>query len=320
MAESVRSIFSKVRALLNQYTEDGVQIPEADYIDLQTKSIPLADLCQKELYKVGRLFNTFEFENKPAPNLLGNISNFNIVDFPTVSNGVITYNQYYPNESGVVGAKAYYFEVNRDTAVVTIEENQSGTWTTIHTPTITASITNLTPFKGVITPVSANNAIRLKFSGTTHYKHVNRCLFSYPFALADIPDYTPWYKVTMPSNFRSISQITEEYPDRQYSKSSTYKWEGFKDLYVNYYYEGTVRVVYKPVPVTLTSIDDVLEIDDITAQAVVYYIAARLAPFKKKELVPFFESKYAELKLESLSDNPVSETSIIDVYGLRGDS
>jgi hypothetical protein len=309
--ETVRSLFDKARALLNEFTEEGVQLPEADYVDMLEKSVPLADMAQKELFKVGRLFNTFEFDNKPAPNLLGNISNFDIKDFT----GTV---QYYPNESGVAGAKAYYFEVTRSAAVVTIEELQSGVWTTIHTPTITPNITSYTAFKGVITPLSSNNPIRMKFSGISHYRHINRCLFSYPFVLADIPDYKPWYKVTMPSNFRSISQITEEFPDRQYAKSSTYKWEGFKDLYVNYYYEGKVRVIYKPIPTTLNDTEDVLEIDDITSQAIVYYIAARLAPFKKKELVNFFESKFLELKLESTSDNPVSETTIIDVYNIGG--
>lgn len=312
MAETVRSLFLKARALLNEYTEDGVLIPEAEIIDIQLKAIPIADMAQKELYKVGKLFKTFEFDNKPVPNLMGQNSNFNIVDF-------IGDAQYYPNESGVTGVKAYYFEVNRDTAAVTIEEKQGGTWTTIATVSITSGITAFTPFRGTITPLSCTNPIRMKFSGTTHYRHVNRCLYSYPFALADIPAYTPWFKVTMPDDFRSISQITEEYPDRQYSKSSTYKWEGFKDLYVNYYYEGTIRVIYKPVPVTLTTIDSPITVDDITAQAIVYYIAARLAPFKKKELVTFFETKFAEMKIESLSDNPASEQTIIDVYSIGGD-
>jgi hypothetical protein len=54
MSESARSIFSKVRALLNTYTEDGVQIPEPDYIDMQEKAIPLIDMGHKELYEMAR--------------------------------------------------------------------------------------------------------------------------------------------------------------------------------------------------------------------------------------------------------------------------
>lgn len=310
MAETVKALFLKARALLNEYTEDGVLIPDAEIIDLQMKAVPLADMAQKELYKIGKLYNVFEFDNKRVPNLLGESSNFNIVDF-------IGTPQYYPNESGVVGAKAYYLEVNRDTAIVTIEERQGSTWTTIATVTVIAGITSLKGFAGIITPLNSSNPIRIKFSGTTHYRHCNRCLYSYPFALADIPEYAPWYTKIMPANFRTIDCVIEEYPERQYTNAINYKKEGFKTLKINYFFEGKFRVIYKPVPTTLTTIDDVLEIDNITAQAIVYYIAARLAPFKKKELVTFFESKYMELKVESSQDAPVSTSDIIDVYGGR---
>ena len=306
MAETVRNLFLKARVLLDEYIDDGVIIPEADVIDMQGKSILLADLAQKELHKIGKLYNTFEFANKPAPNLLGLFSNFDIVDFIGTA-------QYYPNSTGIAGAKAYYFEADGE-GTVKVEENQGGVWTTLVTVTIPNTVTSPTAYKGLITPVSSTNPIRLTFDGTTHYRHVNRCLFSYPFASTKIPDYRPWIKLTMPSNFQSRDQIIEETATRQYVNSVSYKWEGWKSLYINYYFEGNVRVVYKPVPVTLTTIDDVLEIDDITAQGIVYYIAARLAPFENKELVNFFEGKFGELKLENTRAQPSTEEQIIDVY------
>jgi hypothetical protein len=307
MAETVRNIFDKALALLNQYSDDGVRIPDADVVDLMMKSIPLADMAQKELYKVGKLYKTFEFDNKPSANLLGLLSNFDAVDF----DGTV---KYYPSESGVVGSRAYYFEVNRDTAIVTIEELISGTWTVIETPTITSGITSYTGFKGIL--ASSTNARRMKFDGTTHYRHINRCLYSAPFALVDVPDYRPWFKVEMPTDFRTIDQVIEEYPTRQYGKQTASKWESNKYLYINYYYDGNIRIVYKPVPADITAITDTLEIDDITAQAIVYYVAARLAPFKKKELVTFFESKYIELKIENAVDTTASSSEIIDVYSV----
>lgn len=309
MAETVRSLFLKARSLLDEFTDDGVLIPEDEVIDMQSKAVPLADLAQKELYKIGKLYKIFEFANKPAPNLLGLFAGFDIVDF-------IGTPQYYPNEAGVAGAKAYYFEVDGD-ATVTIEEKINGTWTTIATPTIASGLASLTAYKGTLSPASTSNPIRMKFTGTTHYRHCNRCLYSYPFAAGKVPDYRPWIKVEMPADFQSRDQIIEETPSRQYVNSVTYKWEGWKDLYINYYFEGNVRVVYKPIPTTLTTIDSALEIDDITAQGIVYYIAARLAPFENKELVTFFESKFLELKLESSKSGPFSEESIIDVYNIR---
>lgn len=305
MPETVSNIILKARALLDEYSDEGVLIPESEVIDLQTKSIPLVDMAQKELYKIGKLYKTFEFANKPAPNLLGMFSNFDIVEF-------IGTTQYYPSENGVVGAKAYYFEVDGP-GTVTIQEKQSGTWTTL--TTITPTATTMTAYKGSISPVDTSNPIRLVFSGTTFYRHVNRALYSYPFASDRIPTYRPWFKVSMPSDFRTVDQIVNEYPTRQYQRDTNYKWEGYKDLFVNYYYEGLIRIVYKPVPVTITSVTDTLEIDDITAQAIVYYVAARLAPFENKELVSFFESKYEELKRENTNDMPTSEVDIEDFYG-----
>jgi len=306
MAQTVRQLFLKARTLLDEYSDDGVLIPESEVIDMQGKSILLADMGQKELYRIGKLYNTFEFYNKPAPNLLGLFSNFDIVDF-------IGTPQYYPSATGIAGAKAYYFEADGE-GTVKVEENQGGVWTTLTTVTIPNTVTSPTAYKGLITPVSSTNPIRFTFDGTTHYRHSNRCLFSYPFASTRIPDYRAWIKLTMPANFQSRDQIIEETATRQYVNSFSYKWEGWKSLYINYYFEGNVRVVYKPVPVTLTTIDDVLEIDDITAQGIVYYIAARLAPFENKELVNFFEGKFGELKLENTRVQPSTEEQIIDVY------
>jgi hypothetical protein len=306
MSETVRNLFLKARVLLDEYTDDGVLIPEAEVADMMAKSILLADLAQKELHKIGKLYNTFEFTNKPAPNLLGLFSNFEIIDF-------IGDAQYYPNSSGIAGAKAYYFEADGE-GTVKIEENQSGVWTALTTISIPNTVTSPTAYKGLITPLSSTNNIRLTFSGTTHFRHSGRCLFSYPFAVTKIPDYRAWIKKTMPSNFQSRDQIIEETATRQYQNAVSYKWEGWKDLYINYYFEGNVRIVYKPIPTTLTTIDSVLEIDDITAQAIVYYVAARLAPFENKELVNFFEGKYGELKLENTRSQPATEEQIIDVY------
>jgi hypothetical protein len=310
MAQTVRQLFLKARALLDEYSDDGVLIPESEVIDMQGKSILLADMAQKELFKIGKLYNTFEFANKPAPNLLGLFSNFDIVDF-------IGTDQYYPpGGGGVAGAKAYYFEADGE-GTIKVEENQSGVWAALVTIAIPNTVTSPTAYKGLITPLSSANNIRLTFTGTTHYRHVNRCLFSYPFALAKIPSYSPWIKIEMPSNFQSRDQIIEETISNSYSNSASFKWEGWKTLYYSYYFEGNIRVVYKPIPSTLTTIDSVLEIDDVTAQAIVYYTAARLAPFENKELVNFFEQKFFELKLENSKPQPAQESEIQDFYGIR---
>lgn len=67
-AETVRDLFSKARALLNVYTEDGIPKPEDDYIDLLEKAIPLIDIAHKDIYEIARLDST-----KDEPNTITDI-------------------------------------------------------------------------------------------------------------------------------------------------------------------------------------------------------------------------------------------------------
>lgn len=55
MAESLRSLFLKVRALLDEHNEEGIIIADEDVIELQVKSIPLFDIAHKEVYEIARL-------------------------------------------------------------------------------------------------------------------------------------------------------------------------------------------------------------------------------------------------------------------------
>lgn len=52
--ETIRNLFLKSRALLDEYSEDGVVLPEADVIDMQKKYILITDMGHKELYEIAR--------------------------------------------------------------------------------------------------------------------------------------------------------------------------------------------------------------------------------------------------------------------------
>lgn len=294
MATTVKKILLDVRALLDELSKKGTLLPDASVIDLQLQGIRFVDLAQKELYRIGNVFKKFEITRKPAVNLLG--ANHQLIEF-------IGVDQTYGNHV----AKAYYFEADDD-GTVYVEELDG---TILETITTTEGMKS---YKGLI---NSNNPVRLRFSGTTFYRHQNRALYEAPFKLSQIPDFKPWIAIDMPADFRQVDSVIEEYPVRQYSLSSTYKWEGLSRLVVNYYYEGTIRVIYHPVPVTITSVDDVLEVDDITANAIVYYVAAKIAPHEMAELTNFFEQKYNELKYEVMRGQPSLEASITDVYGVN---
>lgn len=301
MATTVQKLLYDVRALLDEYSDDGVVISADEVADINAKGILFVDMAQKELFRTGNLYKTYKIINKPYANGLGAHTNFDLVDYLGVP-------QYYPLNG--IQAQAYYFEVSSD-FTVNIQEFEAGVWSTL--ATITAVITENTAYKGKISPTTAGNLIRLEFTGAYAYRHKNRALWNIPFKT--VPDYRPWIKFEMPADFRMLDQIVQEYPERQYAKDPNSKWEGFRDLYINYYFDGEMRIVYKPVPTTITTLAQTLELDDITVNAITYYVAAKLAPFENKSLVNFFEGRYNELKMESYIRMPSSEQAIVDVYG-----
>ena len=305
MPITMSSLFYKARALLDEYTDEGVLIPESDVVDMQSKAILFADMAQKELYAVGKMEKTFSFNNKLIPNLLGNFSGFDSVDF-------IGTDQTYQ----ATGAKAYYFE-STGAGTAYIEEYDGMAWNTLLTVNMPIG-EDYVAYKGVITATDPLYPIRLRFSGTTFYRHINRALFGYPFTLAQVPDYRPWVKVEMPADFMDISQLISEYPDRQYAKDSMYKWEPPNMLYINYFFDGNYRMQYYPIPVTISAITDTLQCNEIIGQAISYYVAARLAPFENQSLVNFFESKYLELKLQAATPKPLSWETVKPTYTIGG--
>ena len=300
---TVSKILLDARALLDELTDKGVQISDSDVSDLMAKGVRFVDMAQKELYSTGNLFEKFEFTQKNPDNLLGKTL-FEIKEFKGTD--II------PDEVGKV-ARAYYFEADEEGSVI-VEEFEGGTWQTLLTIPTTTS-TSMVQYKGLITPTTTGNLIRYRFTGTTYYKIQNYALFSEPFKASKIPDFRPWVKYTMPTNFRLTDAVIEEFKDRQYIRSSNAKWEGYNELWVNYFFEGTMRVVYKPVPITITLQTQNLQLDDISVNAITYYGAGKLAAHDYPELVNYFEGKYNEILLKSVMKNPASEQAIIDVYG-----
>jgi hypothetical protein len=299
---TAEKILLDVRTLLDELTKKGVLIPESTIADLIAKGIRLIDMAQKELYSVGNFYKKFEITQKNPDSLFGKFNGFEILEFKGTD--II---------KGDCAGRVYYFEAD-DEGQCIIEELDGGAWQTLATINITTS-TGMNAYKGILTPTTSGNLLRMRFTGSTYYKIQNYAFYSEPFKTDRIPNYRPWIKYTMPSDFRLIDTVIEEFPVRQYTKSSSYKWEGFNELWVDYHFLGTLRVVYKPVPKTITDKADILEVDDITANAITYSVGAKLAMHDYPELTSYFEQKYNEILLKSMLKSPASEQAIIDVYG-----
>lgn len=307
MATTAQQVFSIAMDLIDERLDSGL-ISASDTLSYNVKTPGILTLLQSELIKQGDLYSTFEIDNKPLTNLLGYTSEFDILDF--------TGTEFTREANGSV--KAYYFEVDRVATVYV--EDYNGAWNTLETITTTNTPEGFTAYKGIVTPSSGATRSRLRFTGTYYYKTCNRALFSVPFAqTSDVPTYRPWVKHQMPSDFKSVSEIIEEFPERQYANTATYKWEGRRDLYINYYYVGNVRIVYRPIPTIITALTDTLQIDDVTARTVLPYgLAAHLLIKEDSDVADFFNQRFEELKSNASRKPPAASEEIGNVYGSFG--
>lgn len=298
-----QDLMNDARALIGEGNVEGVPISsDTGYMKtLQTDGINFINMGLREVFEDSEYLKSFEISNDRIPNLLGDLSQFNKVDFTGEDKS-------YP-ELGVVGAKAYYFEVDSD-ATVYIEE-YSGTWDILETINIVTDEPSRN--KGAITPTNVNYPIRIRFSGTTFYRHQNRCLF--PYSFKNIPDYRAWIPVTMPDDFASIDEVVCEKPVRQYGQDSDFKQEGFGELYINYFFDGTLRVIYNVQVTPITALtDSVILPNQIAREFVTNFVAARLCNKFNPVLTNYFEEKANELMFKAQSKGPSSEESITDVY------
>ena len=301
----VRDIYNKVLALVDNYTEDGVVVAEEDNIDTEKKVILFADMGQKELWNYNKNTKQIEITNNQQPNRLGLLSNFNIVDFYGET-------QYYPDEDGINKVQGYSIKVDGD-CILKYQELISSVWTDILVLTPT-SITELTLFKGVLSVTDTDNPVRLEISGTTHFRHKDRALWEYLYQSDKVPTYGAWVKKELPEDFNAIEAVIEETDVRQYNGTANYKLENNKDFYFNFYANGIIRITYKPIPVTITSLDDTIQIDDVLAQTLVYDIISKLGFTENNALVNWGEDRRTESKQEAMGNSIATEEILQNYY------
>ena len=318
MAYTGTELFSRAIAILDELSDTGAVVT-ADVAEYQYRAPYLLDLWQHEMIKSGDAFKTFELDCFRKKNLLGDLSQM----------GIAIENNAQSQAYSATGAYCFYLEVDGD-CVITFTENGAvlagsysfnGGANTAFTGTITITVpagtTTFLPIKGILTAAGGN--VTMTITGSYYFRHTNRALSPYKFATADkVPDFKPWVKVTMPTDFKSRSQIITEFPSWQYQEgSSSIKWEGANELYVLFSYEGLIRIKYVPVPTKITALTQTLEVDEITASSGAYYLAEHFAMADQNtELADLCRKKFKELKLESMIKQPLQPAEIKDFYSI----
>lgn len=324
MSYTANEIFEQAIIIIDELSDTGAVI-DSQVNEYKYRAPRLLDMWQKEIVKQSDLYKTVEVSCYRKTNLLGDLYSFEAVEHIDED---LTY-----ETSGIDGANCFFFGVDGP-AEVYIEEEISGVWTNVEgsyideqnatetafTGVINADTTtsSYNYYKGTITPTSQTNKVRLRFSGDYYYRCNCRALCPYKYAsVSKVPDFKPWYKIEMPTDFKDKSQVIDEYPDWQYEEASHHKWEGNNELYVQFGYEGTIRIKYRPIPAKITSLTQTLEVDEITSTSGAYYLAEHFAMADMNdELARRCRQKFEQLKVDYMVKAPLSPTQIKDVYGV----
>jgi len=294
---TANDVWEDIKGLFDRLSKKGVLTDEQTTKDLELRAIKFISKGQREMYYQGNYFEKFSYISKPHENELAD--NFDIKEFK---------GEDYATEEA--NGQAYHFKVDND-ATVKLQELIGDTWTDLQTISAT-SVNGWTTYKGTFT---TSRKVRLLFTGTYYYRYTNMAIWDIPFNTDDVPDYDAWVKVDMPDDFMNLNNIVEE-SGQQYVNQGDRKFEGQKELYVSYDFDGEIRITYKPVPPVVTSLDDTLVLDDVHSEVLAYYAAAKLAPFEQPELTSYFEDLFKEGMIRH--NKPVQRgfSKNEDVYGI----
>lgn len=290
---NLKTAKEKAIQLINEYSNNGSLISAAQNADYLNRMNNLADTAQKEIATVRKIHAVYNISQNPILNQLGLTKGFDIEQHLDTDHTTTV----------ATGSKSYYFEVDRQ-ATIYIEEQISGVWTVLQTISVPSSVREFTAYKGLITPSSSTNAVRIRFSGTYPYNIRYRALYAYTFPSAsDVPDYRPYIRYTMPADFMELKKVSHETDPRQYVSLTDYKWEGKKTFVVNYYHKGGFIIEYYRLPTTITSSTDEntyeFEVDVEAQELIPYYLGAHVIMDENQGigtlLLNLYQSKLANL-------------------------
>lgn len=311
MAYTVENIFKRACSLVDSMTDAG-EIDANTTADYRGRTLTLTDIAQKELLQVADNYKQYEISRTSPKNMFGNKSYMDVLEYKGGSEVTLDATN---DDNGSV--KAYYFESDSTNGTAYIED-YNGSWNTLATISMTNTGIGFNAYSGVVTPTSGATLSRIRFTGANYYRYVNVALYNFAYLSSSVPVYRAWIPIELPVDLRHIEKVNAEYFDSVYTVDPSYKvqWEGNRQtIYISIDFEGTLKVQYKPYPVAPTAFTDSIEVDDLTAQCICYYLAMNfVATEQNTELVSLFRSQYENLKAQVRRKQPISEIPIVDYY------
>jgi hypothetical protein len=149
---------AKTKAIkyINEYSNNGNLISTTTNADYLLRMNDLANAAQMEIATVRKIQASFSISQNPIINQIGLLQGFDEIQH--LDKDITT--------TVAVGSKSYYFEVDRQCTVY-IEEQINNVWTILTTIVVPNTVTSFAAYKGLITPSSASNNVRIRFQGLT---------------------------------------------------------------------------------------------------------------------------------------------------------
>jgi len=183
------------------------------------------------------------------------------------------------------GALSYFVEVSGHYNIV-IEESIAGVWTTLVTltPTVGSEPTTFTELKGLLTPSSALNSVRMRLTGNYIYPYRNYVLYPYSFpSAALVQQCRPHFLYALPADFLKLKDVMIRRDVRQWIPYTNYLLTNDKQIGINRYDTGEFMLNYyrKPTLLVYTGVDltddaQAIDLTDDAARLIPYYAAGQI--------------------------------------------
>jgi hypothetical protein len=296
---------AKSLSLMAEYSVDGVAIPDGENADYLNRMNRFSDQAQKEIAQYKKIPAVKLISQDIIPNQIAQLYAFDLKQ--KLNTDVI---------ESAVGCQAYYFEVD-GIADIYVEESINGVWTILKTINNTVK-GQYTKFKGLLTPSSLTNQVRLRFSGLYVYSIRNRALYAYTFPTDDdVPEASAYIKYEMPDDFMELNKVILVSDPRSYSQLAEYFWEGKKTFVTNAFKTGAYQIHYYRYPTTITKdTPDTyeFEVDTEAQEAIPFFLAGQALMDENAQMAIQRLNEY-QMRLSKLSNQTqLNVTTISESY------
>jgi hypothetical protein len=294
-----------VLKLIDEYSNKGTLISAATNADYLNKMVAFINKVQIEIADIVKLPETYVIPLIAYKNLLS--TGFDKKEYTTLED--ITY-----ETSDAVGG--CYFEM-AGAGTCLIYQNSGVSWTLIETITQTFGV-----YDTYQRHFDTKLPLRLVFTGDFPFTILNAAAYEYSFtADADVPEWTPTRKYTMPTNFMSLDKMKMDGFSRY--DVSYFRWENDTTLVVPYNAYGVLTIYYFKHPTLFTENSagsTTFSLDDKYSYIIPYKVAHLLVNNDQSKILvatkclELYEAELSRVVTPKVHD-PQYVQNVTDIWG-----